>query len=356
MVLTTAVIGAGTVSIDHLSALKRNPQTEPVAVCDVDEERAREAAREYGISPYTDIDRVLSTDLDWVHVCTPVQTHLEVGLRAINAGVPAMIEKPITLTSDEFEKLQSVARTNAVQVFPVHNWLFYPVIRRLRANVAAGQIGRVIGVDILFNGMTRPNEANRGSWVFDLAGGEFEEALPHPIYLTLAIGGYPESRQEIVAITNLIGTYDSNVSYDSAQVQYVGKNGRMCGMTMLSGEFPQRYVSVYGTEGMVVADLISGTLSVIDENYHRSPFHGVKKNLDTAVNHLGHAADAPSRFTQMFMEHKLGRHSERSVSGHYSLINLTAKSLLTNSDPPVSLEQAGQTIGVMEEIRNSASE
>ena len=105
MSLRTAVIGGGTVSENHLSGLSQNPKTELVAICDLDEEIAREKARSYGIKAYFDVGELLAAEnLDWVHVCTPPQTHLAVATQVLEAGIPALVEKPVTETIEQFEE------------------------------------------------------------------------------------------------------------------------------------------------------------------------------------------------------------------------------------------------------------
>ena len=239
MTLRTAVVGGGTVSGIHLSGLSRNPRTELVAVCDVDEERARELAAEWDVEAYFDVeDLVANADLDWLHVCTPVQTHLAVAKTAIEAGIPVQIEKPVTETYEEFEELASIAERHGVTVSVKHNHDFDPAMRAAMAKVDAGELGRVKGVDLIYTGSSLADDPNRGEWNFELSGGEFEEGLPHPIYLTLRAGGYPRDESEIQALTGLFGEYDMPFDYDAAQLSYVSEDGVLCTTKMLGGTKP----------------------------------------------------------------------------------------------------------------------
>ena len=106
MSLRSAVVGAGVVSERHLTGLDRNPRTDLVAICDLDEGRANEKALEHGIKAYTDLGEMLAeANLDWLHVCTPVATHVPLAIQAIEAGVPVLIEKPVAETVEEVEEL-----------------------------------------------------------------------------------------------------------------------------------------------------------------------------------------------------------------------------------------------------------
>ncbi|MCA1597145.1 MAG: Gfo/Idh/MocA family oxidoreductase, partial [Chloroflexi bacterium] len=78
MAFKTAVIGSGLIAtVKHLPALGRlRDQTELVAVCDVDEEKARSIASKFGVPRYyTSIDELLEREKpDLVDVCTPPRT------------------------------------------------------------------------------------------------------------------------------------------------------------------------------------------------------------------------------------------------------------------------------------------
>lgn len=100
MTLETAIVGTGIVaSNNHLPAVSRNPRTSLAAICDVDADRAGEAAVEQGARSYTDVGQMLSAEsLDWVHVTTRVQTHHEIGRQVLEAGIPTLLQKPATVT------------------------------------------------------------------------------------------------------------------------------------------------------------------------------------------------------------------------------------------------------------------
>ena len=183
MTLRTGVVGAGIVaSNNHFPALSRNPRTELTTVCDVDAESAAAIADEYGINAHTDVEELLAAEsLDWVHVATPVQTHFDIGRRVLRAGVPVLLQKPATTTSDELTELIDLAADRGIPLSVVHNWLYYPSVRELRRRIADGEIGPVRAVQTTLTGEGAPDESYRGDWVFDLPGGSLEEGMPHPI-------------------------------------------------------------------------------------------------------------------------------------------------------------------------------
>ena len=92
-VIQTAIVGLGNVAGWHRRALERTPGTRLTAVVDVDESVAERRATEWGVTPYTDVGNfVASESVDWVHVCTPVGTHAELGIQCLRAGAHVLVE------------------------------------------------------------------------------------------------------------------------------------------------------------------------------------------------------------------------------------------------------------------------
>ncbi|AIS52934.1 putative dehydrogenase [Thermoanaerobacter kivui] len=74
-----------------------------VAFCDIIEERAQKAAKEYGTKDakvYTDYKKLLEDKtIDVVHVCTPNKSHADITVDALYAGKHVMCEKPMAKTA-----------------------------------------------------------------------------------------------------------------------------------------------------------------------------------------------------------------------------------------------------------------
>ncbi|MFW6320324.1 MAG: Gfo/Idh/MocA family protein [Halohasta sp.] len=354
MSLRTAVIGGGTVSETHLSGLSQNPKTELVAICDLDEATAREKAKSHRIKAYFDVDDLLDSEsLDWVHVCTPPQTHLAVATRILEAGIPVLIEKPVTETIEEFEELAAVADREGVDFSVVHNHKFGPVERRVREEIEAGNLGQIRGVDLLYTGSTEPDVANRGAWNFELLGGEFEEGLPHPLYLGLTAGGLPRSEADVSAQTSLLGSYDRDFGYDAAQLQYVSESGTLCTIKMLSGTKPVRVLYVHGSESTLAADLVSQTLVRLDRDYKASPVARARNNIDQIADRIRGTAENVGVVLADKREGTWETAIERN--GSYYQFDREAEALLTGTDPAVSVEEARWTVRLQEAIRDSVT-
>lgn len=350
MSLTTAVVGGGTVSDRHLDGLTKLVTTDLVAVCDVDEGRVREKARQYDIKAYTDMEAMLiREDLDWVHLCTPVQTHLELARQAIEAGVAVQIEKPVTETIAEAEELSSLAERHDVPVSVVHNHNFDPAIRKARASIERGDIGSVRSIDVLYAGETWPDEVKRGSWAHDLPGGEFEEGFPHPIYLLLNLGGYPSHPDDVDAGSYARREYDGEFEYDSVQFQYTSEDGVLCRGAILSGRVPHKTVQIYGDEGSIIVDIVSQTVTTLDRDYESSAVSRALTNVDHVVDRIQGSLE--NVYAVIQRNRSDDWETERNLVPHYYQFDLEAAALIQGRELPAPLEEARWTIQIMEAIR-----
>lgn len=352
MTLRSAVVGAGTISGQHLSGLRECPRTKLVAVCDLEEDRARDAAREYDITPYFDLTSLLTSEsLDWIHICTPVQSHLPLATQALEAGVPVIIEKPVTETLSEYEQLVAASEEAGVPFSVVHNHIYDPAMRAARSRIENGKIGAIRGVELLYSGLTSPDDHHRGSWVFDLPGGEFAEGLSHPLYLAIEPAGYPASREAVSAQTSLFGDYGEGFAYDSAHVQYVSEDGTHCSIMMLSGNIPQRLLRIHGEHCTLVVDFLSQTLTVLDRDYGGSQIGTVLNSADRIFHRTKDtcrnvAAIARRKFDDSW-------ETKRDLNPNYYLYDVEARAL-QRGERSDSMERGRWTTTLFEEIRGDA--
>jgi predicted dehydrogenase len=354
MPLRTAVVGAGVVSDIHMSALDECPRTELVAVCDLDEERARTAARRYGIQAVFDVEELLAEgNLDWVHVCTPVQTHLDIARLAIEAGVPVNIEKPVTETVAEAEELTRLSENYGVPVSVTHQHRFDPAMRAAEARLRAGELGELRAANLLYTGETPPDQANRGEWAFDLVGGEFEEGLPHPLYILLGAAGYPEEGT-IQALTQLHGEYERSFGYDGTTVSYRSESGTLASVTCLGGAPPQKILFLHGADRSLNVDFVSQTVIEVDHDFNGSPQAKVRNNVSRAADRLAGTAKNVYQVGRERLDDDWD--STRRIDSHAYQIDAEARALQAGSELPVPLAEGRWTIALMEAVREASAE
>lgn len=353
MGVDTAVIGAGVVSESHLSVDAANPRANLVAVCDIDEDRAEATANDYGITPYFDVEELLANeDLGLVHVCTSVQTHLPLARAAIEAGVPTVIEKPIAETVAEVEELRTLSEGHDIPVTVIHQGLFSPAMRTARRLIESGELGAIRAVELVKTGGSTPDEANRGDWVFDLPGGEFEEGLPHNIYPLLATGGYPRSEDGLCVNTGLAGEYAHDFAYDGAQVQYVSESGTFCSTTMTSGGQVEKSLHVQGTGGAVSVDIHTQVVTRSRGSYGGS-LGKVKKNVDAGLDRLAGSAKNAIRVARQSIDGDW--ETRKAIDAHAYQLDGVVEAVETGGPMPVPVEEGRWTVALMEAIREEST-
>lgn len=101
-----AILGCGAISQTHIKALARVEKAVLYAVCDKDEERAKEAASETGALIFNDLDQMLADkNVDAVIVLTASGTHGDMGMLAARAGKHVIVEKPIDISVEKAKQL-----------------------------------------------------------------------------------------------------------------------------------------------------------------------------------------------------------------------------------------------------------
>jgi hypothetical protein len=80
--------------------------------------------------------------IDAVAIATPAATHFPVALAALRAGKHALVEKPLTRTSDQGLALIHESERRGLVLMVDHTYVFSPAVRALRHVLASGAIGR----------------------------------------------------------------------------------------------------------------------------------------------------------------------------------------------------------------------
>jgi len=139
------VIGTGFWGENQVRVLRQSRAADLVAICDTNEKRAKEIGTKYGVPWYTDLDKFLRVSkLEAVTICTPTQTHLRVGLLAIEAGKNLLVEKPMTGEERAAEKLLKAATKAGVKLLVGFIERFNPGVKAVKEMLNEKTVGDVI--------------------------------------------------------------------------------------------------------------------------------------------------------------------------------------------------------------------
>ena len=128
--IKSAVIGAGYLGKFHAEKYASLPDSELIAVVDVNQQAAEEIAQKHQTKALTDYRQLLG-QVDAVSIVVPTTLHHQVALDFINHGTHVLVEKPITVTVEEADELIVAAQANNVLLQVGHLERFNPAVMGL---------------------------------------------------------------------------------------------------------------------------------------------------------------------------------------------------------------------------------
>lgn len=145
--LRIVVVGGGLIGPRHAQSVLSNPNTTLLAIVDPAPHGASLAASLH-TAHYTSIASLLSSDIlpDAAIICTPNHTHVPLALELLAAGIPVLIEKPISTSIASGKRLLAAASVANVPLLVGHHRRFNPYLISAKAVLASGSLGRIIAV------------------------------------------------------------------------------------------------------------------------------------------------------------------------------------------------------------------
>ncbi len=148
MSLKTAVIGVGSMGVNHARVNWEMPEAELVGVADFDEAKAQQIARKFGTNYYTDYRKLLDKERpDAVTLAVPTVHHHDISIEILKRGIPLLIEKPIAFSTEEAQNIINVAKKHNVKLTIGHIERFNPAIIALKSLISEGELGRIFQMD-----------------------------------------------------------------------------------------------------------------------------------------------------------------------------------------------------------------
>ncbi len=188
--LRVGIIGCGGIAnAKHMPSLKKVPNCEMVAFCDILPERAERAARDYGTADakvYEDYRELLrDASIDVVHVCTPNRSHSFITVDALHAGKHVMCEKPMAINSAEAKKMLDAMHDSGKLLSIGYQSRFRPDAQYMKAEAEEGTFG-----DIYYAKATAIRRRAVPTWgvflnEYEQGGGPLIDIGTHALDLTL---------------------------------------------------------------------------------------------------------------------------------------------------------------------------
>lgn len=265
------MIGCGKVSHTHAQALSQLPQSDFVAAYSRSAEKAAEFAGQYRAKGYDELEAMLK-EVEAVVVCTPHPFHADPAIRALEAGVHVLVEKPLAASLQDCDAMIVAAAKSGCVLATVSQRRWYAPVLRVKRAVEQGKIGApVLAMVTILGWRDEPyyrSDPWRGSWKTE-GGGVLVNQAPHQLDLLLWFMG---------PVAELYGCWENlNHPYieveDTAVAVIRFANGALGNIVVSNSQKPGLYgkVHVHGSSGASVgvqtdggAMFIAGMSSVLE--------------------------------------------------------------------------------------------
>lgn len=140
------IVGTGLSATQHMTALVQVPRVRVVAVVGTTEAKARAFADQWGIPrAHGGVDDLLGDrGVEAVHLCTPPAGRVRLAESAAAAGTHVLVEKPMARTVAEADRIIGACQRAGVALGAMFQYRFTPLPMRLKAEVEAGRLGRLL--------------------------------------------------------------------------------------------------------------------------------------------------------------------------------------------------------------------
>lgn len=228
-----------------------------VAVMSRNKEKAASYAERHNIPRYyTDAQSLINDpQVNAIYIATPPSSHATYAIMAMKAGKPVYVEKPLTASYMDCQRVIRISAQTGVPCFVAYYRRCLPYFNKVKQLIAEGAIGKVINVQIRFSVPPRDLDYNSTNLPWrvqrDIAGGGyFYDLAPHQIDLLqeffgpiVHVGGFHANRGGLYQTEDTVsasfafqdGMPGSGswcfVGHESAktdQIELIGERGRIC--------------------------------------------------------------------------------------------------------------------------------
>jgi predicted dehydrogenase len=172
-IVRIGIIGAGFARTTQIPGFKACAGAKIVAIASARRQHAEEVASEFDIENVASDWRALVArdDIDLVSIVTPVVTHCEMTLAALDHGKAVLCEKPMAMNAVEALRMTERAREAGVLALIDHELRFLPGRLKMRELIQRGDIGKVRHAKLTFRADSRADANRPWNWWSDMKQG-----------------------------------------------------------------------------------------------------------------------------------------------------------------------------------------
>ena len=345
--LRFGILGCGVIGPHHARAIAGLESAELVAVADVVPELAENLAGEYGCSPYTGLEEMLSNvNLDAVCVCTPSGMHAEDAITALEAGKDVVIEKPVDVTLEATDRLLEVQRATCRKVTVVSQHRFDAATRAVHEAVTNGEFGRLTSGTAEIRWWRSQSYYDsggwRGTWELDGGGVLINQAI-HSIDLLQWLMG---PVVEVTAYTGLLAHERIEVE-DTAVAILKFEGGALGTIVATTAAYPglTARIAVHGHRGSAIVDNDElRYFHAAGEQQEGDAYGGGDNQAEQVVKRYGEVESGPSA----------GADPSSLSMAHREQIQDFVEAVGEGREPSINLEEGRKPLAIIQAIYESA--
>lgn len=325
-ILNVGVISCSDMAQSHMLAVKNHEQACLAAVCDVDEEKLREAGDKMGVEArYTDYRELLRhPGLDAVIIVTPDQLHREMVEESLKVGLHVLCEKPLALLREDLNAIVAASRASDKKLMVGQICRFTPGFAKAKELIDAGELGDIYYVESEYAHDYQAILSENG-WRSDPDRNGVVGGGCHAVDLLRWIAGDPI---EVTAYAN--HKMLPIVPYDDCTIAILRFENDVIGKVFVSTGCKRAYTmrsSFYGTKGTVVCD-----------------------NTSPSITFYKSQEENPAELEEREIEVDIANHNT------FGEFRAFADAILNDKPVPTDALQGAKTIAACMAIVNSANE
>jgi predicted dehydrogenase len=180
--LKFVVVGPGLIGKQHIRLITENARCELHAIVAPDHQVNHEIANRQKVPLFFSLDSCLDSGrVDGVIISSPNRFHTDQARLCIEAGIPVLIEKPITVSVADGEALVSLAAQRKAKVLVGHHRAHSPLLALARTVINDGRIGRIVTMMGSAQFYKPAHYFDDGPWRREIGGGPILINLIHEI-------------------------------------------------------------------------------------------------------------------------------------------------------------------------------